>query len=138
MANRQTYVIGALGVLAGMVIGANSAQRADMTVSYLNPNNVQTGVPRTVNAIPSLRSDEGITYRTPRRSPFGDNVIGNIRDERLSRLFGSAPLAKGVPVLDPYIWICPGDSRGPRYARCVDAYRNDKLDTYERTYYYNE
>ena len=121
MANRQTYVIGALGVLAGMVVGANSAQRADMTVSYLNPNTAQEGVVRRGDILRSRSANDNVPYYVgPRLSPFGDNVIGNIRDERLSRLYGSAPRALGVEVEEPVYLRCYGLS-GKRQVRCERA-----------------
>ena len=55
MANRQTYVIGALGVLVGMVVGASSAQNAEL-VSY-SGHNINSDIVRNM---PNLHRATGI------------------------------------------------------------------------------
>lgn len=139
MANRQTYIVGALGVLAGMVVGANSAQRADMTVSYSGYN---TDVAREMSVQrrgPILRSRSDENHRNyevaPRAARFGEGVIGNIRDVRLgqTRMFGSAPTLRGSSAPRHRMLIeCYGLS-GKRYVNCEAAELND--ERYDVNYY---
>ncbi|MCA9370503.1 MAG: hypothetical protein KC680_00915 [Candidatus Peregrinibacteria bacterium] len=149
MANRQTYVIGALGVLVGMVVGANSAQNATMvSFSGTDPNSeVIQNMPnlRRASGILRWRSDEnpGGTvysrtvqrYTQPRRVLFGEGYIGTLRDNRVgdTRVFQSAPTVRGgsamqrqgVPECDEF--------SGQRYTRCLEALING--EPYEANYF---
>lgn len=140
MANRQTYVIGALGVLVGMVVGANSAQRADL-VSYAghNPNSqvIQdmpnlrraSGIFRTRSEQETLDVRSGVAARwtAPRRSSLGDNVDRR-RGLRLSQdiVHFSAPnhagTVRGAPAQRRH--RVPGCTQysGQRYTHCLESY----------------
>ena len=149
MANRQTYVIGALGVLVGMVV-ASSAQRAQ-TVSFAghNPNS------EVIRDMPHLRraagywrqrSEEealgsvfgGTYYRitAPRRSSIADNVENRL-ERRLgdATVFSAAPTQTvlGVPaILREAVEGCSMLTR-QRYSRCIKAAANG--EPYEPTYW---
>jgi hypothetical protein len=150
MANRQTYVVGALGVLLGMVVGANSAQRAEI-VSYAghNPNNeVIQNMPQLHRAagIWRQRSEEealnsiysGGNYRitAPRRSSIEDNVQDRL-DERLAdtAIFNSAPVRTVRGARARVLQVVPGCSQysRSRYAQCLEAFING--DEYQPNYF---
>ena len=143
MANRQTYVVGALGILLGTVIGANSAQRAEI-VSFAGTNPNST----VIREMPQLRRAAGIwrqrseeeglnsvysrgNYRltAPRRSSVRDNVERRL-DRRLGEttVFSSAPArirtVRGTPA--SVRQVVPGCSKytRQRYSRCLEAYIN--------------
>ncbi|PIR54460.1 hypothetical protein COU75_00760 [Candidatus Peregrinibacteria bacterium CG10_big_fil_rev_8_21_14_0_10_42_8] len=142
MANRQTYVVGALGVLLGMVIGANSAQRAEI-VSFAghNPNDAEIQEMyqlRRAAGIWRQRSDESGAYRVtePRRSSIQDNVQDRL-DQRLgdTTVFSSAPTetVRGGPAqIRQVIPSCSQYTR-QRYVQCLEAILNG--DTYQPNYY---
>lgn len=148
MANRQTYVVGALGVLLGMVVGANSAQRAEI-VSYAghNPNS------DIIQEMPQFRRAAGIwrqrsneeamdsvfstgNYRitAPRRSSIADGVERRL-NERLgnSTVFSSAPTVRGAEA--QVRQLVPGCSQytRQRYSHCLEAYING--EEYVPNYY---
>lgn len=134
MANRQTYVVGALGVLLGMVVGANSAQRADtVAFSGASPNYSATQQyrPTAVEYMRRSRSDLG-EYTVPSTdASFGEGVIGNVRANRvMESAHGAAPdiaTIRGMPVRLRKVYIC--DEFGittSRYANCVGAYLSDE------------
>jgi hypothetical protein len=137
MANRQTYVIGALGVLVGMVVGANSAQRADL-VSYAghNPNSeVIRNMPNLHRAAGIFRSRSesdildirnGVNYHlTPgRRLNPGENAAHR-RDIRLSKLDVGSPRFHS----SPFSWGTVRGVRAQRRQRIADC------DRYTRTRY---
>lgn len=150
MANRQTYVVGALGVLLGMVVGANSAQRADI-VSYAghNPNSQEIQEMQHLRRAAGIwrqRSDERAhdsvyssdTYRitAPRRSSIQDNVQDRL-DQRLgdTAIFSSAPVrtVRGARAQAPQ--VVPGCAQytRSRYAQCLEAILNG--DVYQPNYY---
>jgi|GEM_PF-1046375 len=156
MANRQTYAVGALGVLLGIVVGANSAQRAEM-VSYsgTNPNNA------AIQEMPQLhratgiwrqRSDEGTIdpaysngdFRTTafRRSTLEDNRQRRL-DERLSDTadYGSAPevTVRGETQAKQVVPECAGYS-SQRYVACLEALINGEFfsPNYYPIYYNNQ
>jgi hypothetical protein len=141
MANRQTYVIGALGVLLGMVVGANSAQNAQV-VSYAGHNPNDEGIQemqqlRRAAGIWRQRSEERVgdsvysngNYRitAPRRSSIQDNVQDRL-DERLSDtvIFSSAPARTVRGARAQAVRVVPGCSQytRSRYAQCLEAFIN--------------
>ena len=141
MANRQTYVIGALGVLVGMVVGANSAQRAEtVALSAHNPNSdIVQQMPhlRRAAGIIRRRSDEGAVnvfsrITQSRRSPFGEGYIGTIRDNRVHQMpmHGSAPEMSESPRR-----VVPGCAQytRKRYVDCVWSLIHD--EEYEPNYF---
>lgn len=153
MANRQTYVVGALGVLLGMVVGANSAQRADI-VSYAghNPNDsaIQemqqlrraAGIWRQRSeeeALDSVYSTGNYRVTAPRRSPIQDNVQDRL-DQRLgdTTFYNSAPArtVRGAPAqMRQLVPSCSQYTR-QRYAQCLEAVFNG--DVYQPNYYITE
>lgn len=150
MANRQTYAVGALGVLLGIVVGANSAQRAEM-VSYsgINPNNAaiqEMPQLRRAAGIWRQRSDEGTIdpaysngeYRitAPRRSTLEDNIQRRL-NERLSDTanYSSAPAEitiRGAAQAKQVVPECAGYS-SQRYVDCLEALING--DYFSPNYY---
>ena len=140
MANRKTYVVGALGVLVGMVV-ASSAQRAQ-TVSFSghNPNSeVVRQMPhlRRASGVWRQRSEEealgniftGGHYRitSPRRSSLSDNIERrrNLRVSKSPSVHFAAPgngTVRGAPALPRQVVPeCAGLTR-QRYTRCLEAY----------------
>lgn len=152
MANRQTtYVVGALGVLVGMVIGATSAQNAQIvSFSAPNPNSPLVRNARTwrrVGAIPRERSEEEalrtdiravriVRGTAPRRSSVSVNVARRLQ-RRLgdSTLFGSAPVrtVRGVPALTPF-WDEECGSITTKRGQTCNYYRQQGFD-YIQNYY---
>lgn len=148
MANRQTYVVGALGVLLGMVVGANSAQRAQI-VSYAghNPNNeVIREMPqfRRAAGIWRQRSDEEAVntvfssgnYRitAPRRSSIEDNVARRL-DRRIggTTVFSAAPTVRGAAAqVRQRVPGCSQYTR-QRYSHCLEAFINGEV--YQPNYF---
>ncbi len=128
MANRQTYVVGALGVLVGIVVGANSAQRAEV-VSYAghDPNNeVIQNMPQLNRAaqIWRQRSGTGLNYYTaPRRSSVEDNVARRL-EQRLGdmNMYGSAPTVLGEPAQARQVVPACAQYTRQRYSRCLEAF----------------
>lgn len=139
MANRQTYVIGALGVLVGMVV-ASSAQRAQ-TVSFAghNPNSeIIQNMPHLRRAAGywRQRSDEwkggnvfsGTHFQrltAPRRSSIEENVQNRLerRQGANARHFAApdARTVRGAPaVRRQRVPECAHLSR-QRYTRCLEA-----------------
>lgn len=151
MANRQTYVIGALGVLVGMVVGASSAQNAEL-VSYsghnINSDIVRnmpnlhraTGIFRSRSERQSLDIRDGVNYRltAPRRSSISDNVERrrNIRESNDIVHF-AAPTTTGTVrgAAAQRRQRVPGCSQytRTRYTHCLEAYING--ENYEANYY---
>lgn len=136
MASRQTYVIGALGVLVGMVV-ASSAHRAQM-VSFAghNPNSEQvrdelqtfrnTGIRRQRSHEEAMGNVfTGQTYRTtpPRRPSLQENVARRARLRSNRTMYFGAPeggTVRGREALEiEQIPECAGKT-GQRYTRCVD------------------
>ena len=154
MANRQTYVIGALGVLVGMVVGASSAQRADM-VSYSghNPNSdivrnmpnlrKAAGIFRSRSERQTLDVRDGVIFRltAPRRSSTEVNVANRRKYREGQRGITTHYSAsdqgtvRGVPAQRRMrVRECDVYS-GTRYTRCVEAYIND--DIWQPNYFSN-
>lgn len=126
MAKRQTYVIGAIGMMLGMVVGSHSTQttQADL-YSRMDPNS------ETVRTMPTFRraagiirrrSDDsisGVIYRLtePRRAPFTEGYINTVREERINDLasYGAAPTRSARRVV-------PGcaNYRGDGYTLCLE------------------
>ncbi|MBT4120106.1 MAG: hypothetical protein HOG89_04150 [Candidatus Peribacter sp.] len=151
MANRQTYVIGALGVLVGMVVGASSAQNAEL-VSYsghnINSDIVRnmpnlhraTGIFRSRSERDTLDIRNGVSFRltAPRRSSIGQNVERrrNQRESDDIRHF-AAPTTTGTVRGAPAQrrQRVPGCSNytGTRYTHCLEAYING--ENYEVNYF---
>lgn len=135
MANRQNYVIGALGVLAGMVVGASSAQNALMVgFSGANPNRDGQVVDRTSNILRHRSDMRHGYYVTPRLVPFSEGYIGQIRANRLSDngFYGSAPerTLRGAPVVPlEDIYECEGLS-GRRFLNCLNNASYEPNDWY--------
>lgn len=135
MANRQTYVVGALGVLAGMVVGASSAQNALMVgFSGADPNREGQTVDRTSNILRTRSTMPAAYYVTPRTVPFTEGYIGRIRDNRLAdyNMHGSAPVrtVRGAPViLLEDVYDCEGLS-GRRFLNCLDNASYESNDWY--------
>lgn len=138
MASRQTYVIGALGVLVGMVV-ASSAQRAQ-TVSFAghNPNSeIIQNMPQLRRAAGywRQRSEEeamgnvftGQYHRltAPRRSSIEQNVAArrNLRESQ-NAVHYAAPdsgTVRGAPAVQRQrVPECAHLSR-QRYTRCLEA-----------------
>jgi len=140
MANRQTYVVGALGVLLGMVVGANSAQNAQI-VSYAGHNPNDEGIQemqdfRRAAGYFRQRSDERYSRVTaPRRSSIQDNVQDRL-DERLADtvIFSSAPVRTVRGARARVLQVVPGCSRysRSRYSQCLEAFING--DEYRPNY----
>jgi len=147
MANRQTYVIGALGVLVGMVVGASSAQRANL-VSYAGHNPNAESVRnmdnlRAASGIFRTRSGETTSFRltAPRRSGIESNVDRRrgIRESKDIRHF-AAPTTTGtvrgapatrrqrVPECDMY--------SSARYTHCLESIINGSDDEVWQANYY--
>ncbi len=143
MANRQTYVAGALGVLIGMVVGANSAQRAE-TVSFSgsNPNTeaVQERTdPHRAAGILRQRSNETEARMTAPVTPSVTDSVARRREIRLGDLFYfSAPswTVRGSEANQmPYVPECSGFSRySKRYVHCLEAIFTGN-EGYETNYY---
>jgi|AP95_1055475.scaffolds.fasta_scaffold10604_3 hypothetical protein len=157
MANRQTYVIGALGVLVGMVVGASSAQRADL-MSYAghNPNsdivrNMQNlhragGIFRSRSERETLDIRNGVSYHlTPGRKLTPDKNAAHRRTIRLSQLnLGSSRLhyaptswrtVRGAPALRRQrVGNCDMYTR-TRYTSCLESYIRG--EAYIPNYYSN-
>lgn len=154
MANRQTYVIGALGVLVGMVVGASSAQRADLvSFSGHNPNaesvrnmdnlRVAGGIFRSRSEEATLDARNGFNFRltAPRRTDLASNVDRRreIRESQDIRLF-AAPTPMGtvrgataqrrqrVPECDMY--------SSARYTHCLESIINGSDDEVWQANYY--
>lgn len=126
MAKRQTYVIGALGLLMGMALGSHPALNAQADLySSLDPNS------EAVRDMPHLRRAAGIIRRrsdentsatvfrltAPRRVPFTEGYISIVREERLGNtgMFGSAPTLsprRVVPACAAY--------KGEGYTSCLE------------------
>lgn len=126
MGNRQTYVIGALGLLVGMAIGSHPAlnTRANL-YSRMDPNS------EAVRDMPNFRRAAGIirhrsdennsstVYRltAPRRVPFSEGYIRIMREQRIndSARFGAAPARSTRRVI-------PGcaDYSGDAYTECLE------------------
>lgn len=151
MANRQTYVIGALGVLVGMVVGASSAQRADLvTYAGHNPNsesvrNMDTlrtagGIFRSRSTESTLDARNGFSFRltAPRRSNIATNVNRRraLRESQDIRHF-AAPTTTGTVRGAPAQrrQRVPGCSQytATRYTHCLEAILNG--EAYEANYY---
>ena len=149
MANRQTYVVGALGVLLGMVVGANSAQNAQI-VSYAghNPNDESIQEMQQLRRAAGIwrqRSDERTldsayssdNYRitAPRRSSIEDNVQDRLH-ERLGDtvIFSSAPVRTVRGARARVLQVVPGCSQysRSRYSQCLEAFING--DEYRPNY----
>ena len=150
MANRQTYVAGALGVLVGMVIGVNSAHRAEMVAfSGHNPNAVvdlDLGQPhKDAGYWRQPREEEAArkavfahpVYRMtpPRRSDIRTNVARRTQ-QRINSRKSAAPSwnLRGYPQQRRYsrVSACRGLS-GQRYTHCLEAYING--ENYEPNYF---
>ncbi len=133
MASRQTYVIGALGVLVGMVVGANSAQNAQ-TVSFSGANYraaQEQGMPHRAAGYLRRRSDEQPAtafdhvvdrVTAPRRTSLEDNVARRY-ELRLGNLHNAAPVrtVRGRPIQnDLSEGNCQGQIvSGRRYINCT-------------------
>lgn len=147
MANRQVYVVGALGVLVGMVVGVSSAQNAQ-TVSFAghNPNDAQ-GFEHRTDRIPSIRSaterldvrnSQGIgQWRTPPRTSLSENTARRLeyRHGQQGTLFEAAPVqtVRGVPAqLRQRVGDCDRFS-SVRYTRCLQSALDG--ETYEANYF---
>ncbi|MDA0375856.1 MAG: hypothetical protein O3A80_00910 [bacterium] len=150
MANRQTYVIGALGVLVGMVVGASSAQRADLvSFSGHNPNaesvrnmdNLRAagGIFRSRSEEATLDARNGFNFRltAPRRSSINTNVDRRrvLRESQDIRHFAAPTTGtvRGAPAARRQ--HIPGCSQysGQRYTHCLEAYINNEV--YEANYF---
>ncbi|MAE68548.1 MAG: hypothetical protein QF793_01125 [Candidatus Peribacteraceae bacterium] len=151
MANRQTYVIGALGVLVGMVVGATSAQRADIvsysghnpnseTVRNMNSLHQSSGIFRVRSVRQNLDIRDGTPFRltAPRRTNTTENVARR-REIRLSQNGGThfaAPAwgtVRGAPAQRRQ--RVPGCSQysSQRYTHCLEAIINGEV--YEPNYF---
>ena len=142
MANRQTYVAGALGVLIGMVVGANSAQRAEsVSFSGSNPN---TEAVQELNAehraagILRQRSTETEARITDSVPPSVTSSVARRREMRLGDIFYfSAPswTVRGMEApAQPRVRECAGLS-SKRYIRCLEAIITGDGGNYETNYF---
>lgn len=134
MANRQTYVIGALGVLVGMAVGAQSAQRAELvSLSAHNPNSeiIQT-MPNLRRATQIIRpgayyQDAGYNTVNRRMAPVRSSGLEtnvaqrrNLRLSELGTIFSAAPVrtVRGAPAQMPFWDPTCGDLSTPRGQAC--------------------
>lgn len=135
MANRQLYVVGALGLLMGMVVGAGSGQSAQ-TVSQYDPNS------DAVTEMEDLHRADGYLRFRNTDGVISDDEVGGIvtrstPPRRLSRLemaarrlqnmHGSARDTVNVRGLrtrtDNTVPECAGYTRN-RYTRCLESLIN--------------
>lgn len=148
MASRQTYVVGALGVLVGMVVGAQSAQRAELvSFSGSDPNS------EIIQSMPNLRR----ATRLIRPGAYQDNVYNTVnaryapvrpasiedmvmqrRNVRLSGqdlMHSSAPTrtVRGAPAQLPFWDSTCGDLSTARGQACNYARQNGL--PYEQNYF---
>lgn len=135
MANRQTLVVGALGVLVGMVVGANSAQHADV-ISYAghNPNS------EAIQNMPNLRrateiirpgayyegvwSNVNVRTAAPRPATLEQNVEQRrmMRASELGHTSAPTRTVRGAPAQRTrYVHGC-SQYTGQRYTHCLEAY----------------
>lgn len=143
MANRQTYVVGALGLLMGMAVGASSGQSAEL-VSYsgTNPNSIDVrvmeqfhraaGYLRFRNGVsPSSRTQDAETHitapRTLSRTEAMARRIQNMRNSDNTATIRGVPVQTTSPVPE-----CAGYTR-ERYIRCLEAFING--EPYETNYF---
>lgn len=119
MANRQTYVVGALGVLLGMVVGVGSSQQAQ-TVSYSghNPNNtVIQDMDHLRRASDYLRiRGEETHYSAPRTTDLAERAEyrGRLRAEDESITIRGLPIS----AWERMVGDCYGLSRS-RLTHCI-------------------
>ncbi len=156
MVNRQTYIVGAIGILVGLVIGANSSQNAQ-TVSFAgnNPNNPDIQNMQSVHTSPGYlrqRSTERGLSSTFLNSPFRltaprqtspeENAarLQAIRDSKnidnTDTMYGAPTdgmTLRGAPVIVRQRVPECAQYTGPRYTSCLEAYING--DNWVPNYY---
>lgn len=141
MANRQTYVAGALGVLIGMVVGANSAQRAEtVSLSGSDPNAEVTQELEAGHRSAGIlrqRSTEAEARLTAPEGASVESAVARRREMRLGDIFYfSAPswTVRGMEANQmPRVRECAGLS-SRRYVRCLEAIITGD-ENYETNYF---